>query len=119
MEIPFASVFVATVIGFTAIRLIWLGVQWRRSRNMPKVSVEAHVIKVRDKTGTFVREGRHRAVYNFSPGYKVRFETLPNGKKRWFFIPVKQGAVTEGDKGILITQGIRFIRFEKRKSSLI
>ena len=118
MEIIIASVVFVGAASFVVIRLIWYSMQWKRSGSMPKVSIEARAMKVRDKTGIFVK-GRMGRYYNHSPGYEVTFEIISNGKKRWFFVPVKHGVVAEDDRGILTTQGIRFVRFEKRKSSYI
>ncbi|MCL2376372.1 MAG: DUF2500 domain-containing protein [Defluviitaleaceae bacterium] len=111
MEISFGSVIIVAVVGFAVARFIWFGVQRLRSHHMPVATAEAHVVKVFDKTGSY-RVGL-REYHSLTPGYEVTFEMLSNAKRKRFFVPEKHGRVAKGDIGILTTQGICFIRFER------
>jgi len=79
--------------------------QWIKNNNSPRTPLRARVVTKRAHTrGTYAETL-----------YYITFE-FPSGDRIEFHVPDREyGLVAENDEGVLISQGTRFISFERDK----
>lgn len=94
-------IIVITMILFTLIK--GLG-QWRKNDKSPRLSVPVTIVSKR----TSVREGDHTHT-----SYYVTFEFESGDRTELMLAGYEYGLLAEGDSGILMFQGTRYISFER------
>jgi len=106
----FTIITAAFIVGIIAYSIIWTCV----NNSKPKTSVSAQVVSIDKRdSGDITRRGG-RVLINFSKVYYVNFLLLSEGKVKKFTVPIEGNqSISEGDTGILIRQGSRFISFKR------
>jgi len=78
----------------------------------PEIQFKVKVLEIDRKLSGRFYTGRYGG-YNCNPRYGITYE-LPNGKQKFKSAPLPEYEwVKEGDEGILVLQGTRFISFKK------
>lgn len=95
-------IIVITMILFTLIK--GLG-QWRKNDKSPRLSVPVTIVSKR----TSVRGGDHTHT-----SYYVTFEFESGDRTELMLAANEYGLLAEGDSGILMFQGTRYIGFERQ-----
>lgn len=104
--IIFSLIFIS-VIGLFAFVIIRSIVTWTKNNNSPKISANAHIVTKR----TSIHGGTHNT--SASSSYYATFE-FETGDRLELHIPSSEfGLLAEGDKGILLFQGTRYLSFQR------
>jgi len=95
-------------VGFSIMIIHSLG-QWIKNNAQPKVSNEVVVVKIGRRRSKSFRHGS----FVINPAYDITFE-LANTERKKLSVPVYGNKwISEGDIGVLTSQGTRYTNFEK------
>ena len=87
--------------------------QWSHNNGQPQIPAEALIVAKRAHRSTHHHNGHHHG----SSSYYVTFQ-FRSGDRAEIQVPPREfGLLAEGDEGVVILQGTRFIHFDRRYST--
>ena len=104
----FGAVFLFVIGTFIGIAVRGI-INTAKNNNSPRVPAQARVVAKRTHTSGGMGD------VSASSSYYATFEFL-SGDRKEFYVPYREyGLIAEGDVGILMFQGSRFISFERNR----
>ena len=104
--IIFSLIFIS-VIGLFAFVIIRSIATWTKNNNSPKISTNARIVAKR----SYIHSGTNNASHSSTYYATFEFET---GDRLELHIPSDEfGLLAEGDKGVLLFQGTRYLSFQR------